>query len=285
VWTSPIVLFLLRRRDLGTLDLRLLLWIVLPLVFFTLSIGKQPRYILPILPPLAMLLASSIIERTREWRSLDGARFRPRRHVAMVIGASLSGAVLTTLGVLLYRARTLFIDVPDTATVIVSFVAGVAGLVVILVSISRAWRAAPAVLALSSAVCFAALPYGGLSAADEAPVRAVAGLVRQARGSNEAIGTYKVFVRNLVFYTGVRHTDLIHEEHMADWLSKNPRALIVMPAADAARLQNQGFTFEQVARREYFDDGSIRLGMMLWPDASQHRETVVVVRADREAAP
>ena len=67
-----------RRRDIGTVDLRLLLWAVLPLVFFTLSVGKQPRYILPMLPPLALLLASSIIERTSEWRSLDGARRRPR---------------------------------------------------------------------------------------------------------------------------------------------------------------------------------------------------------------
>ena len=29
-----------------------------PFVFFTVSIGKQPRYILPILPPLALLLAT-----------------------------------------------------------------------------------------------------------------------------------------------------------------------------------------------------------------------------------
>ena len=70
----PIWQFLTRRRDIGTLDLRLLLWAVLPLVFFTLSVGKQPRYILPVLPPVAMLLAGSIIERTREWRSHDGAR-------------------------------------------------------------------------------------------------------------------------------------------------------------------------------------------------------------------
>ena len=50
-----------------------------PLVFYSLSVGKQPRYILPVLPPLAMLLAQSVLERTRDWRILDGARVRVRR--------------------------------------------------------------------------------------------------------------------------------------------------------------------------------------------------------------
>ena len=83
--------FLPRRRDVGTIDLRLLLWAALPLVFFTLSVGKQPRYVLPLLPPLALLLASSIIERTSEWRSLDGARVRPRPNRAVVTGCVLAG--------------------------------------------------------------------------------------------------------------------------------------------------------------------------------------------------
>ena len=48
------------RRRLGASERRLLLWAAMPLLFFTLSIGKQPRYILPVLPPLAILLARSI---------------------------------------------------------------------------------------------------------------------------------------------------------------------------------------------------------------------------------
>src|SRR6185503_17466483 len=44
-------------------DWRFLLWALMPLLFFTLSIGKQPRYILPVLPPLAVFIARGIIER------------------------------------------------------------------------------------------------------------------------------------------------------------------------------------------------------------------------------
>ena len=78
VWLGPLdAVPARRRRDVGTIDLRLLLWALLPLVFYSLSVGKQPRYVLPVLPPLALLLASSIVERTQEWRGFDGARSTP----------------------------------------------------------------------------------------------------------------------------------------------------------------------------------------------------------------
>ena len=52
-----------RTLKLADADWRLLLWAIMPLLFFTLSVGKQPRYILPVLPPLAVLLARGLIER------------------------------------------------------------------------------------------------------------------------------------------------------------------------------------------------------------------------------
>ena len=55
----------LRRRALrpSDTDWRLLIWAAMPVLFFTISIGKQPRYILPVLPPLAVFVARGIIER------------------------------------------------------------------------------------------------------------------------------------------------------------------------------------------------------------------------------
>ena len=52
-----------RQRRLTDVEWRLLLWALVPLLFFTISIGKQPRYILPVLPPLAILLARSMTTR------------------------------------------------------------------------------------------------------------------------------------------------------------------------------------------------------------------------------
>ncbi len=69
----------LRRRTLrlDDGDWRLLLWAVMPLLFFTISIGKQPRYILPVLPPLAVFVARGIVERTRT-RTRPSAVPQPR---------------------------------------------------------------------------------------------------------------------------------------------------------------------------------------------------------------
>ncbi|MFP3519995.1 4-amino-4-deoxy-L-arabinose lipid A transferase, partial [Pseudomonas sp. SIMBA_077] len=41
----------------------LLLWLVLPLAFFSLSKGKLPAYILPCLLPLALLMGNTLVDR------------------------------------------------------------------------------------------------------------------------------------------------------------------------------------------------------------------------------
>jgi len=276
-WLSPILQFLTRRRDVGTLDLRLLLWALLPLAFFTASVGKQPRYILPVLPPLAILLASSIIDRTSDWRSLSGARTRPRRSNAVVYGCVVSGAFLVALAGLLYRAQPLFINVPALQTTIVAGIIAVAGLAVVIVSSSSAWRSGPGMLAVAAAVTFAALPYAALPSSADAAVVQMARHVKAAY-QGEAIGTYRVFVRNLVFYTGLRHTDIIHDEHLKDWLTKSPRALIVMTSSEADRLASAGLAMQRLAEVPYFNDGVIKVRTLMWPDPAADLETVVLVR-------
>jgi 4-amino-4-deoxy-L-arabinose transferase-like glycosyltransferase len=280
-WIGPVLQFLTRRRDVGTLDLRLLLWAALPLVFFTLSIGKQPRYILPILPPLAILLASSVIERTSEWRSLDGARRRPRPNRAVVLGCLTGGAFLLALAVLLYRAQPLFLNVSSFNTLVVAGIIGLAGMAVIIVSLTSGWRSAPGMLAFSSAIVFAALPYGVLAAAPDSTVVQMADRVREAQRPGDAIGTYQVFVRNLVFYTGLKHTDIIHDEHLREWLSRNERALVVMQEPDARRLAASGLAMQRLAELPYFNEGGIRVRMLLWPEPATDIDKVVLVRIDR----
>jgi 4-amino-4-deoxy-L-arabinose transferase-like glycosyltransferase len=280
-WIGPVLQFVLRRRDVGTLDLRLLLWAALPLIFFTLSVGKQPRYILPILPPLAILLASSVIERTSEWRSLDGARRRPRPDRAVVIGCLMGGLFLLALAVLLYRAQPLFLNVSPFNTLVVAGIIGLAGAVVTIISLTSGWRSAPGVLALATAIAFAVLPYGIVAAAQDSTVVQMADRVRAAQRAGDALGTYQVFVRNLVFYTGLKHTDIIHDEHLHEWLSRNERALVVMQEGDARRLEAGGLAMQRLAELPYFNEGGIRVRMLLWPEPATDIDKVVLVRIDR----
>jgi 4-amino-4-deoxy-L-arabinose transferase-like glycosyltransferase len=282
VWAGPLLQFALRRRDVSAIDFRLLVWTILPLVFFTLSVGKQPRYILPLLPPLAMLLAGSIMERTRDWRSLDGMRVRPRPNRMVVAGATVSGLTLIVVAGLVYRAQPLFLHVSPLMATVAAGIVGVAGVLVVAVSLTRAWRVAPAALAVAAAAAFALLPYATLAPAGESTVRQLADRVRRVKAADEAVATYGVFVRNLVFYSHVQQTDIIHDRHLLDWLAATPKALLILRATDADRLTREhGLSFDRLATFRYFDEGRLRIGTLLWPDPATHQEDVALVRVTR----
>ena len=201
VWVSPVWRFLTRRQDIETVELRLLLWGLIPLVFYSISVGKQPRYILPVLPPLAILLAQSVLERTRDWRSLDGALVRLRRARPIVAAACIAGALLLLLAFAIWRVQPLLVNVAPLQTAIAAWVIGLMGVIVIAVGVSGAWRQVPAALALASAISFAAIQFGVLTGSGDDTVEQVARALVAARHHEEAVGTHQVLVRNLVFYS------------------------------------------------------------------------------------
>jgi 4-amino-4-deoxy-L-arabinose transferase-like glycosyltransferase len=281
VWLGPLTQFLRRRRDVGTIDLRLLLWALLPLAFYTFSVGKQPRYVLPVLPPLALLLASSIVERTQEWRGFDGARSRPRRATPVVVGSLLSGLFFVALAALLYRAQPLLINVKPAFTLGAAIVIAAAGVLVILLALLKGWRAAPLMITLASAITLLGIQYGGLSSGGEDTVQQMARLVQQHRTGNESVGTYSVFVRNLVFYSHVRTTDIITDDQAQEFLAQPARALIVAPADVVDRLERErGLKLHRIAELPYFNEAGIRVRSLLWPDPSRDL-TRVVLAANR----
>ena len=278
VWLGPITQFVRGRRSVGTIELRLMLWALLPLVFYSFSVGKQPRYVLPVLPPLAILLAASIVERTQEWRGLDGARSRPRRAVPVVVGSFASGVFFVTLAVLLYRAQPLLINVQPAYTTVASSAIALMGALVIITAVSGQWRSAPIVIALAAVVTLPAVQYGALSSGGDDTVRQMARLVQDHRTANEEIGTMGVFVRNLVFYSGIKTTDVITDEQARDFLSQANRALMVAPAETIDRLeQERGVKVTRLAELRYFNEAGIRVRTLLWPDPTRDLTRVVLI--------
>ncbi len=237
---------------------------LLPLLFYSLSIGKQPRYVLPVLPPLAMLLATSVLERTRDWRSLDGARVRVRRQLSVATGGVLSGALLVALAALLWRASPLLINVAPTFTWLAAVVIGLAGAGVIGVAASAAWRQTPVALALAAALTFPALQFGALSGTGDSTVEQVARVIAQNGTGNEAVGTHHVFVRNLVYYAQTPTVDLITDEQLSTFLRQDDRVFVVASAEAIARLeQAEGRRLRQLAVLPYFNEAGIRLRTLL----------------------
>jgi 4-amino-4-deoxy-L-arabinose transferase-like glycosyltransferase len=277
-WLGPITGFLRRRREVHTIDLRLMMWAALPLIFYTLSVGKQPRYVLPVLPPLALLLAASIIERTQQWRGLDGTRSRPRRALGVVIGSILSGAFLCVLGVLLIRAQPLLINVQPLYTTVAGATVAILGVLVMLTAASSQWRSAPAVLAIAAAITLPTIQYGALSSGGDDTVQQLARLVTQHRQGDEAVGTYGIFVRNLVFYSGLKTTDIIDDEQAANFLKRTERVLMVATAESVDRLEReQGLRLRRIAELPYFNEAGIRVRTLLWPEPSRDLARAVLV--------
>mgnify|MGYP001291983935 CR=1 FL=1 len=259
------------RRALSREQWWLVAWAAVPFVFYSISVGKQPRYVLPILPPLAILLARSI-----EWRVAspgDTGRQRTLRWCTVA-----AAGILLLLGALLHRAKPLLFALdPATGTVAttVIVVAG-AGL------LARAWARRPAWLpvgiAAASVATLLSLPSSIYSAEGMGPVQKMAAVFRMHWPGASASGTYRVFVRNLVFYTGVKQTDLTTLEDLRDFLARPERVLVVSSEDDLRQLAAiHGVTPRRLEQVTYFNPSGVRLRTLLSPDPEKDLETVWLV--------
>ena len=277
----PALRLLTGRGGFGSLETRLVIWMVLPLAVFTVSVGKQPRYVLPLLPPIAILIAHGIIDRTRALRGLDGGLYRQQRDRGRGLQAAsiASGAILLVAAALVWRARPLFVDIPAWQSMSAAITVAVAGLAVVGVALSRGWRQAPWALACASAVALPALVLGALAGGPGGAVHQVAGAVRDARRAREPVGVSRVFVRNLVFYTGIVQTDLINDEQLTAFLSQTGQALVVVPADVLDRVEAAGAPrAARLVEFRYLNEAGLRLRSFLWPDPSRDVQRVLVVR-------
>jgi 4-amino-4-deoxy-L-arabinose transferase-like glycosyltransferase len=266
------------RGGAGSLETRLALWVVIPLVLLSISVGKQPRYVLPLLPPLALLVAHGIVERTRARRGLDGGLYRQAPDRLLQAGALLAGLVLALAGGLVWRSQPLYAGVPGWHTLAAAAITIAGSVAVIGVALSRWWRHAPWVLAWATAAAMPALMIGTLGGGPDETVRQVARAVAAARRGDEPLGVSRVFVRNLVFYTGTRQTDLIDDEQLAAFLRQEGRALVVVPADVLARVEAAGVPAPiRLAEFRYFNEAGLRLRSILTPDPERDVQRVLLV--------
>jgi 4-amino-4-deoxy-L-arabinose transferase-like glycosyltransferase len=266
---APLTAWARRRWHPSGTTTRLILWATLPLLFFTASIGKQPRYILPILPPLALLLARTL---ERRLASGDG------RRDPLVRGAAISiGVMLVALGALLMRALPLIVMIAPALVIASAGAIIAAGLAVIAVAVAGPLRHVPMAVGLAGAVTLAGLQYG-LSPAGRDPVQKMAALVVQHRHASEPIATYRVFVRNLVFYTRIRQDDLSSPDDVRAYL-RSPRPVLVVIAADELQriATREGLRTRVLGEVLYFNASAVKLRTLLRPDPEKDLDRVLLV--------
>lgn len=257
-----------KQRYLTDVEWRLLLWIAVPLLFFTISIGKQPRYVLPVLPPLAILLARSITTRIA-----DTGRGR-----ALAAATWGTAALYAAIAILLYRARPLFISTYPQLTLTGVAVIAASAAALLWIAAARKWERLPATASICAAVLLLSIQFGALAGARPEPVEQMAALVAANRRANEPVGTYQAFVRNLVFYTRFKQVDLYDEGVALNFLKSPDRVLLVTRASDLPRLQSiAGVSVRPIAQLQYLNAAGVRLRTVLSPIPEQDFETIVLV--------
>jgi 4-amino-4-deoxy-L-arabinose transferase-like glycosyltransferase len=259
-----------RQRRLSNEEWRLLIWAMAPLLLFTASIGKQPRYILPVLPPLAILIAGAIASRVHDPQG-RGTR-------GLTVATWLAAALYVVLAVLLYRARPLFITVYPSVTAFAIGGMALAVAALMWLATTGRWPLLPVTMSIVSVALLLVLQFGALAGRRPEPVEQMAAIVRSHRTGGEPVGAYQVFVRNLVFYLGFKQVELFDEARALDFLKSPERVLLVVRKRDVPRLESiSGISTKPLGEVVYLDTANIRLRTLLSPIPDQDLDTVLLV--------
>jgi 4-amino-4-deoxy-L-arabinose transferase-like glycosyltransferase len=257
-----------RTRQIDEGEWRLLLWAFVPFLFYTISIGKQPRYILPLLPPLAILLARSITTRIALVRVSSDLR----------IATWTTVVLYAVLAVLLVRARLLFITAYPALTWVGVAAIGGATLVLAWAAATARWPRLPMILTSCAVVLLLSIQFGALAGRRPEPVEEMATLIRSHRRGNEPVGAYQVLVRNLPFYTRFKQVELFDESRALDFMKSGERVLLVIGMNDLTRLKTMsGIAMRPLGAGHYLDPANIRLRTLLSPMPAQDLDIVLLV--------
>jgi len=241
-----------------------------PFLFYSLSIGKQPRYILPVLPPLALLLARSLAA------SLPQAGPHNRTRWLAWAGTAC-GALLIVLGVLLLRVTPLLIAAQAEALWTAAATIVASGAVVVATAWWRSRRLVE-VLATASIVALVGVQFSIYSSRGSDPVEQMAVAYAREHSPGQVTGTYRVFVRNLVFYTRTVQHDLPNFEDLVAFLERSDRVLSVLRQRDLDRVRAETALAPRVLQAiPYFNPAGLRVDALLWPNPARDLDTVYLI--------
>ena len=277
-WSPFLVLFapilknlIDKSRRLTAIEIRLLVWATVPLIFYTLSIGKQPRYILPVLPPLAILLAHIVLDRLNS---------RPRSSFDRLFNGTtiFIGITWMAIGVLILRAAPLFDSLSISGGKITAGIIVGCGLGLALSVFFRVRHHVPMFIAVGSICSLLALHFSVLTPLRPSAVEKTASAIHQFRQANEPVGVTDVFVRNLPFYSGLQQTSIINDDQAINFLNSSERVMCVLTDKQLARLEARlGRTFPRLFSNTYFNTANIRIRSLIHPDAGGVIQTVLVI--------
>ena len=266
LWVKPLLRVLRRRRRLSTAEVRLALWALVPFVFYSLSVGKQPRYVLPCLAPLAILLAASL------WRYL---RAPTGDRLWTTLCLATSGTIIF-VGASVLRARPMLAAADPTWSPAGPYLMIACGAAAAAASLALAPRIALAVIAGAAAATLLALQASVFSLGRPEPVEVIAAAVR-AQGPEPTVCTCGAFTRNLVYYA--QHFTLVGEidEHARRILEQRNHTIVVVEAAMLDRIEAaSGRRYVRLADVTYLNVASLRADDLVRPDPARRLQRIIL---------
>ena len=234
-WSGWLVLLItkspmaaLRRwRQWNPLMVFLACWFLVPIIFFSLSDSKLAGYILPSLPPLAMVLGI----RLARW--IEGSAEPERLRTAMIVQLVLSIAMAIAAPIYFqkdYGGRWdigLILSVAILTPAIVTFIFGIKG------NTRRAFRttALQGVVVLIAVAQFAFPVLGAYQSTRDIAIQAL-----RLRTPGEPIAAYQFFHHTLHYYTNYQITDLEDDPALLKFAHAHATALIVTKSSSLKNL-------------------------------------------------
>jgi 4-amino-4-deoxy-L-arabinose transferase-like glycosyltransferase len=272
LWIAPAARVLARTRRLSAPEIRLAVWSLAPLAFFSISIGKQPRYVLPCLAPLAVMLGRSIWNRLEHHRAAGLPADRQLATAGM-----FSGATLAILGLLVLRVSPILSAAGSGWSRAGSIAVVVAGVAVFMSAITRQARRLPLTLTLAAAVAGFVLQTSVFATGRPEPVELAAAsmLVDGQPSTTCACGA---FTRNLNFYTHAKTVVGDPTSEIERFLSSPDRVTAAVDSDALAALEAKWQRrLPRLLELSYLNVAALRLGDLLNPDSSRVRQRVIVV--------
>ena len=191
---APLAAAWRKRQSSGRHLVYLLLWIGVPLLFFSLSQSKRIGYILPVLPALALLCAHLLLARGEDWRRVVYAcsALAAAGVVVLFLGARAQVAELVAGG-------AVAAEIQRAAPWLAAMVLAAAGVAALAARCAIRWVALTAMAALP--VVAVTATFGPFAAvADDRSARSLAGAIQDAAPSARLVAI-EDFPFSLAFYT------------------------------------------------------------------------------------
>ena len=261
-----------RRRTLTEVEWRLVIWTLAPLLLFTVSIGKQPRYILPVLPPIAMMVGAGIANRIAVVSRDHAAR------IELTIATLGTAGMFVVMSALIYRSRILFVSAYPTLTWI--GIVGVAGAAIALAvtALQSSWRWLPVVMPAGAALLLLTVQFGAFAGRRPEAVEQIAALIHANRFGGESVGEYETFVRNLPFYTRLKQVPVTDDSSAMAFLNSTDRVFLVLNRRDYERLKTLvRQPVRVIGEVTYWNTAGLRLRTLLAPVPEEDLDAVVLI--------